>query len=667
MKSINDRLLQAGRAYFVALVILTLLVAAASFLRERAQLLTDISFWYFCITFLVSAVSLRVGLPFSVLLLTVSPSLHHQLNLLTGSSLNAWAFAGVDCLLGFVSAWLIRGGLREAVPLLRSYPVNLVLPLHLWVAMSSLVAVGRNLWQSASEFTFRGLAYNVWITRGLSVHDDYYPLQDLFFIGVGVMVLFSTWTQLKQWGSPLVRSIVTSVVIGAMFNTAFAMWQRTSGRGWFAGNLGDSNAMWPDIHSAAGLMVIAIFLGIAELALRRDSGGRRAFLAAGIIVSSVGLYSSGSRSTLLIVVLLLITVGCWVAAFRLRGQRRVLALIGMVGVVGAITLALDAGYRGVNLEMLRAAIESSDPETLNAAVSYRPEIWHSALKMYWQFPIFGLGQGTFHRLSSIADFAQSSVLAGMGGAAAHNYLLHSWIELGAIGLLLMTLVALPFLRLGRSNFRSIGFFGLVAVALGNVYGHSLLVREMLVLAAAIGGIYVWEIYEIAGARLQVPPARTSRFLMVAFLALLLTSGVEAWSSLQRSPFTFGKRCFETHPKDADGWTRGVSSLPIPAGATQATLTIEPPPPALSRRPIEVEIIIVWASGQRNVVERLTFDDSYYKTRRLGLPIGSDGGTRQLEIRTSRCFVPLNRGYALDGKHDTRRLGVKVSELSFAAR
>jgi len=667
LKSVYDRLLPAGHAYFVVLVTLTLLVAAASFLRERAQLLTNISFWYFCITFLVSAVSLRAGLSFSVLLLTVSPGLHHQLNLLTGSSLNAWAFAGVDCLLGLLFAWVIRGGLRESAPLLRAYPANLVLPLHLWVAMSSLVAIARNLWQSASEFTFRGLAYNAWITRGLSVQDDYYPLQDLFFIGVAIAVLFSAWTQLKRWGEPVVRSIVTAIMAGAMLNTAFALWQRTSGRGWFAGNPGDLNAMWPDIHSVAGLMVIAIFLGIAELALRKDSGGRRAFLSAGVIVSSVGLYISGSRSTLLLTVLLLIAAGGWFAAFRLRGRRRALALVGIVAMVGATTFALDAGYRGISLEMLGAAIESSNPEVLNAAVSYRPEIWHSALKMYWQFPIFGLGQGTFHRLSSITDFAQSSVLASMGGAGAHNYLLHSWIELGAIGLLLATVVALPFLRLGRLNFRSIGFFGLLAVALSNVYGHSLLVREMLVLAAVIGGIYVWEIYEIAGARLQAPSPRASSYLLMAFLALMLASGIEAWSSLQRSPFMYGQRCFEARPLDADGWTRGVSRLPVPAQATQAALTIEPPPPALSRRPIEVEIVIVRVSEQRSVVERLTFDDTHSETRRLELSIGSDGGTRQLEIRTSRCFVPLNRGYSLDGKHDTRRLGVKVSALSFAEK
>ena len=57
-----------------------------------------------------------------------------------------------------------------------------VLLFHAWMVLSAVVAVGRNLWQSASEFSLRGLAYNVWLARGISWHDDYYPLQDPFLL-----------------------------------------------------------------------------------------------------------------------------------------------------------------------------------------------------------------------------------------------------------------------------------------------------------------------------------------------------------------------------------------------------------------------------------------------------------------------------------------------------
>ena len=70
-----------------------------------------------------------------------------------------------------------------------AFRAALLLLFHAWVALSAVVAVGRNLWQSASELSLRGLAYNVWLTRGIRWHDDYYPLQDPFFYSVALAML----------------------------------------------------------------------------------------------------------------------------------------------------------------------------------------------------------------------------------------------------------------------------------------------------------------------------------------------------------------------------------------------------------------------------------------------------------------------------------------------
>ena len=185
-------------AYFRLLVALTLTVAIASFVRDRGQLLSNISFWLFLICFAVSLWRTQAGFLVAMFLLTVTPSLHEQSNVLAGTGFHAWAYPGVDCCLGFLAAWVLKGGLRNVDVVLDRFPGGTLLLFHAWVVLSAVIAVGRNVWQSASELSLRGLAYNVWLTRGISWHDDYYPLQDPFFYSVALAMLFSTWALLRS-------------------------------------------------------------------------------------------------------------------------------------------------------------------------------------------------------------------------------------------------------------------------------------------------------------------------------------------------------------------------------------------------------------------------------------------------------------------------------------
>ena len=87
--------------------------------------------------------------------------MHEQFNALAGTELHAWAYPGVDCCLGFLAAWTIKGGLSGAREVLDRFPSGPMLLFHAWVALSAVITVGRNIWQSASELSLRGLAYNV--------------------------------------------------------------------------------------------------------------------------------------------------------------------------------------------------------------------------------------------------------------------------------------------------------------------------------------------------------------------------------------------------------------------------------------------------------------------------------------------------------------------------
>ena len=236
-------------------MVLTLTVALASFIRDRGQLLSNISFWLFLVPFAVSIWRIEVGFLSALFLLTVSPSLHEQFNVLAGAKLHAWTYPGVDCCLGFLAAWTVKGGLRSAKEVLNLFPSGPILLFHAWVALSAVIAVGRNIWQSASELSLRGLAYNVWLTRGISWHDDYYPLQDPFFYSVALAMLFGTWALLSQGGERLLKRLVGVVLAGATANVVFALWQKATGMGWVNGQWSiNANALWPDLHSFGAFM-----------------------------------------------------------------------------------------------------------------------------------------------------------------------------------------------------------------------------------------------------------------------------------------------------------------------------------------------------------------------------------------------------------------------------
>lgn len=641
--------------YFRLILALMLSVALASFLRDRGQLFSNISFWLFLAPFAVSLWRIDVGFLSALFLLTVTPSLHQQLNVLAGSSLHAWAYPGVDCCIGFLTAWALKGRLQSADEVLNRFPSGPLLLFHVWIALSAVVAVGRNIWQSASEVSLRGLAYNVWLTRGISWHDDYYPLQDPFFYSVALAMLIATWTLLGQGRERLFKGLVGVVLAGATANVGFALWQKATGMGWVNGQWSiHANGLWPDLHSFGAFMAAALGLSCGLLLTR----GANFAVGLSLLAAAIGLYLSGSRSTVLLVFAVLM-LWALVESLKLRGRRRAVALIGAVALAIAVHWTLDHGYRGISY----AAFSELDvnAKSLNVALSHRPEIWAAALSMYLVFPFFGLGQGEFYRQSAVLEFSGSQFLAGMSGEGVHNYFLRILVELGPVGLALMLFIAVPFFRLGRQNFQLISFFALAGIALGNLYTNALLVRELLLLCAVFAGSYFWEVQSTLSARWRPPGTTTTRYASVALAGLVLAALIEVALSFSRFPFIYGQRCLEVHPLRPDGWTQGVLRVPVPPAAVGAELAILADRPDLTRRPLDLDVSVLSGGETSLATQRYTFTQRDADARSIQLPMPeSPDGKRFLELKPSHCFVPLNLGIT----YDPRRLGVRVKELRF---
>jgi len=638
-------------------VALTLTVAIASFVRDRGQLLSNISFWLFLAPFAVTLWRAEAGFLAAILLLTVSPSLHEQSNALAGANLHAWAYPAVDCCLGFLAAWTLKGGLHGVDNCLNRFPSGPLLLFHAWVVLSAVIAVARNIWQSASELSLRGLAFNVWLTRGISWHDDYYPLQDPFFYSVALAMFFGAWALLCHGGERFLKTLMGVVLAGATANVAFALWQRATGLGWINGQWSiNANAFWPDLHSFAAFMATALSLGCGLLLTR----GANLAVWLSVLASAVGLYLSGSRSTLFLVFALVI-VWAIVVSLKLHGWRRAIPMLAAVAVALAVHWTLDHGYRGISYAVVSQQFHALDFKSLNEALSNRPEIWAAALHMYSGFPFFGLGQGAFYRLSAIPEFSGSEFLSSMRGEGVHNELLRILVELGPVGVGLLVFIAIPAIRLGRKNLQLVSFYALVGMLVGNLYTNAILVRELLMLCALFVGSYFWEAETAGLERWRPPVPATIRYAGIALVALTLAALIEVALSFGRFPFTFGQRCLEVHPLATDGWTQGVLRVPVPPAASSAELAVLASRPDLDRRPLDLDVSVLSGGGASLATVRYTFTQrkSDPQEIHLALPETPDG-KRFLELRPSNCYLPLNLGIT----YDPRRLGIRVTEFRF---
>ena len=655
---------RAAVIYIRVVLVLTLVIALASFVRTRAQGTDNIAVWIFAVPFTLTLIRPRLGLLSAIALSTITPAAHLQLNALIGTRLYAWAFPGVDACLGFLLGWSFKGYWPQLRVAALTFPAGLVVLLHSWIALSTLVGIARNVWQSASEFSIRGLAYNVWLTRGISWLDDYYALQDLFFYSAGLAMLFAVWAMLLRDGRRLLRQIALAVLAGAALNATFAVWQRLTGLGWADGEISMSvSAMWPDLHSFGAFMALAVFIGYGFLSTQKAASVTRGAVGLAMTLSAVGLVLSTSRATLLMVLLATI-LWAGVTARRLSGWRRSLPLVAVLAAVISLAWAFESGYRAYPFEHMVTRFKQIGVAALNSALSHRPEIWSAAIEMYLSFPLFGLGQGSFYRLSGLASFSPSDELRALGGSGAHNYFLQSFVELGPMAAIVAGLIAVPSLRLGRDNFRMLSFIALLGIAIGNVYAHSLLVRETLLLCAIFLGVYFWEADSLGSARWRPVTPATKRVAVWLAGALALGCVFEVSHSFHRVPFTYGRLCFEeAKPIFKDGWTSGRLTQPIPLAAERVRLSVDADRPDVERRPLAAHVSVTADSKTDLDSHELLFSQLKAAPETVILELPDVGGKRFLDVQLSHCYVPLNLGLT----YDPRRLGVHVQDLRFLTR
>jgi hypothetical protein len=243
------------------------------------------------------------------------------------------------------------------------------------------------------------------------------------------------------------------LVVGSLAGALAGIYQRSVDIAWLSA--GD----WPSLGRAVGLMVDANSFGVSSAIAASLAGTamvygpRRLWGGAAAVVLAWGMWTSGSRTALVILVAGLIGVAVGAARRMGSWQARLIpiaALGAAAALVLVITFTLDVGGKSSPLQRLIATLPTegtSLAETL-AGLWDRDGYGAAATAAIAEYPVSGIGVGAFNLLSSDYAYAHSGRVIQPDNA--QNWWRHQLAELGAAGgapaLLLSLTIAAVVLR-----------------------------------------------------------------------------------------------------------------------------------------------------------------------------------------------------------------------------
>lgn len=622
--------------------------------------------------------SVRLGVMACVFALPLTPNFAIQFQAFTGYGRIAQSHnGGLDLIAGLLIGTVIHRVLRRrtatrviAVP----WPVGLVM---IFLTISVIIAIARNLHQSSSPFAFSVLAYNLLHLRTIDWHDDYRPLFDWVAYGVAFAFIGMLVPALKSFADrndvifrPLIVGLVIAAIVGILQSQIgigldqFQLRFRPDRLGFMAVGL------QPDLHAYAGHMLIGA-LGLFGYAATVRRPTQRIILYACVIpLSWAGLVLSKSKASLVLGLFFLLAM---LLVWQLRRSRHFVSILKGSGLALAALVVAAIAFRHPLGSLVLAMTQHwgiTNFSEFNVALTYRPENFMAALRMLQLFPVLGLGQSEFYRQSANYQLSQSYFLAiEQNGENAHNYFLQTLAETGlAGGALFALMLAYPFLRSRSRQDLLPAAIGLGSVFVGNLFAHSMLVRENLFVAASLLALlYAWSecdpVRSAGVASQHNAPARggsspaviAACVMLVGMLALI--SVREVYHSFSKFPFTFDTQCYKSKPLDADGWMTGLYEIPMLPATRQMTFEVKGLPPDIAQRPLRVTLSIV--RGEREILATreimLTADGPFSLPIRLPGEQRVEGETTRAVISLGKCFIPRNLGINADG----RRLGLQL--------
>lgn len=608
----------------------------------------------------------KKGLMWLIFFLPLAAGMHHQINTLFNLHLSAVPNPGLDLVAGFFISYLSKRLVTNAASLKNFFlpwPLSLLL---FYISLSTVLAIIRNIRQTATETSFYGIIFNLTHFRPIGWHDDYMPISDwVAYSCAGAIIIlvihiFSGRHDKNQAiFRPLLAGLVAEFLVGVL--------QSITGIGLSESMLNFRRdylgfaaiGFQPDIHAYAGHMLLGA-VGVWGYFRACHNRLERTLTIGVIILSWYGLLISKSRASLIIALVATLVI-CLI--YMWKKERK---WFYRICIFSAFTISTVTLFLVVNAELMIQSLKNQSSanwlSVIGGASGSRFEIWSGAFNMIKAFPLVGVGQGNFYRLSADIAFSKSHFLALNGGENAHNYFLQSLAELGIVGISFFMLVFIwPILITENRKALLPALLGILALFLGNIYAHSFLVRENLLLCSILIGLtYAL----ICNARVIGVGFWFERLRLIIFIACIFLAGAclhEVYNSFFTKIFDIGVNCFKSRILTEDAWTSGIYEIEIPQGGKGVNVLALRPQTGFYPKDIKLRFDLVNNGGpevKANSIGTIREGQKGSLWFMFDKPMGKIPQDGIVVMRTQNCFTPRNVGLSVDG----RILGVQVNNI-----
>ena len=533
-------------AYGLGIALLCLTIVLAHYALSMFQPVRWPTKVYFVASLLLALFSRKWSTFFVIFSLPLLPELHIQAEHILKPAVKYFVgYVGVDVIAGFfLGHWLRARLIEKAQPKLTEiqalWPLGLLL---LGLSCSTAIAITRNLWQSASSFSVVDLADHLLKFKFLIRTDNYYPLAELIVFAFCFLLIITLLDTLKQATSkdevifkPLLASLAVSAFWG-IFQALTKFGLPANTYGYRPENFGfAAQGFQPDLHAFAGHMLLGV-IGLYGLIICTASSKMRNLSVLVGALCWVALVLSKSRASLMFAAVGTVLFIFWLFMNRpMRPMQRLLVLVLSVGSILCFIILTNNHkwivqyyevFSNANWTKVFYSLYDKDFSgfaTLNALSRDRLELHGAALRMGWAYPFFGIGLGDFFRMSSIIEFSGSPFMVRLGGENAHNYFFQTFAEVGFLGIFCFSLIFLvPVFNCSKRQLLVPVAIAILSIFAGNVYSHSLIIKENLFLLTCLLALLI--AYQSEGIRCDYFDRIKKSKLKIALLFCVISAVV----------------------------------------------------------------------------------------------------------------------------------------------
>ena len=642
----------------------------------------------FVLAFLIGLISQVWGLGIVVGLLPLTAGIPNLLNTLFDINALAMPNPGLDLVAGLLLAYFIRILLSKVRQYPSSsseantvygqlpWPIGLVMTV---ITVSVAIAITRNLFLSATSTSIRGVLFNLIHFRPMDWRADYLPIGNWVAYAIAAGLIFLVISTLRKL-DPEQRNqwIFRSLILGLMVSASAGLIQAATGWGLAESQLQFRKdafgyaalGLQPDLHAFAAHMLLGV-VGLWGYFSACKNKTERLFIVLTVLLCIAGLIASKSRASLLIALIAMVIIGL---VYFYRHSRKLFVVLLFVFLAIFIAILLAAGsipglaWVGELLAQMQTRRLDSLSD-LGGMLGSRFEIWSAVANMFSAYPLMGVGEGEFYRLSSNISFARSEFLLRNHGENAHNYFLQVLAENGLVGVAAFAIAfIIPYRACKNKQVVMPVFIGLLSLFLGNIFAHSFLVRENLLLGASLLGL----LYSFSGAgssktisHQRDVPSKLSLLHSLTIFVILLLILVETFFSFGRLPFIAGSDCYVKDLRAySDGWSSGAWEELLPKEAKGFEFITIPNHVNIRKQPITGRLeILIWIPG-RGKVPVMTRDYQWTSNEPMKVDLEipteyiSSPHVKSVRLQLSSCYTPRNLGI----NTDSRRLGLQIEGL-----